>query len=351
MPLSDVVNITITRATATPTQVSFNDLIIVAEFLAAVQSDRVAIYNSLTELTDAGFGTTDVVYLAAAAVWSQNPAPKQIYVGRKLTGVDGSETWTECLTALKAFNNDWYGMIVGTRTLADQELVAAWVESNGKLCIMASNDANILDSGSTDDLAYNLSNSSYARSACIYHSTADLSSSDEWADAAWMGKMFPKDPGSATWAYKTLAGVAVDTLTTTQIAAVLAKNGNVYIQTAGNNNTYKDGTVGEGEYIDIIRGTDWLAARMAERIYTRIINEDKVSYTDGGIAGIEGDMRAQLDDAVSVGLLNEDYITSVPKAADVSAADKGNRTLNNATFIGTYQQAIHAVNVTGTIGL
>ena len=353
MPLDDIVQVTITRQTTTPTVQSFNNVLIAAEFLASSitpafgATERVREYSSLTELSDAGFVTTEPVYLAAQAIFSQNPKIGSVKVGRKLTGGDGTETWTDALAAINVDDSDWYGLVVGTRTLADQQLVATWVEANDKLCGLSSNDSNVI--GGTGDIAEYLQDNSLARTFCIYHPNSDLSATDEWPDAAWIGERFPSDPGTSTWKFKTLAGVSVYTLTTTERNTALGKNCNIYTSTAGVSIT-EDGTVGEGEFIDVIRGVDALKATIQAGIYTLLVQEETVPYTDQGVKSIESILKGVLQNFVDDGFLSA-FTTSSPLVADVSVIDKGNRLLPDVNFESTLAGAIHAVQVNGVVSL
>ena len=356
MSLDDIVNVTITRNTTVPSVQSFSDILIAGEFLASSitpafgANERVRSYASLPDMATAGFSTTGAVYLGAQAVLSQNPKVSKIYVGRKLTGADGTETWTEALSAIKVDNNDWYGLIVGTRTLAEQQLVATWVEANDKLCGLSSNDSNII-SGSGDIAEY-LDTNSLSRTFCFYHPNSDLSATDEFPEGAMLGKIFPKDPGSSSWKFKTLAGVSVYTLTSTERGVALGKNCNIYTEVAGVAIT-EEGVCGDGTYIDLTRGTDALKADIQAEIYTLLIQLDKVPFTDGGIKSIESILKSVLARYVTSGFLagSPAPTTSAPLASAVSTIDRGNRTLPDITFEATLAGAIHKVIISGVLSL
>jgi len=356
--INNIVSITITRATALPEEESFNGLLIASEFLIADTtpnfSERVREYTSLSQITTEGFATSSPVYLAAKALFSQNPNPGKIYVGRKLTGADGSETWTEALTAMAEESNDWYGFAIGSRTLADLEEAADWAETVTKLFLISDDDSNIISG--TGDIAEYANTNSYDRTVVIYEPEADLTANDPYTEIAWAAKLFPYDPGSATWALKTLAAVTASNLTPTQRSTLFGKEGNVYESVAGRSIT-NYGTVGSGEYIDIIHGTDWLESRIQTRVYTALLNNIKVPFTDAGIQSIVAEVQGALQEAVDVGLIigaeDEDngYVVDAPRAADVSATNKANRNLPDITFRATYQGAIHKTEITGTISV
>lgn len=306
---------------------------------------RIRSYANLTAVA-VDFVTTDLEYIAAAAAFSQSPVVPLLKISDNRAG---DATWTDALNAIALEDDEWYGFIITSRTKAEQQLAAAWAETQVKIFGTASNEAAILTSGSTD-LAALLNTSDYDRTFLIYHSDADESTNDPFPDASWFGKMLPTDPGSATWMFKTLSGIAVTVLTTTQANFALGKECNTYQEIGGVNIT-RNGTMSSGEYIDIIRFVDWLESRMTERIFTLLANADKVPFTDPGVASVEAEVRAQLDDGIDQGGLALDpaYTVTVPKVADVSSTDRGNRTLPDVEFTATLAGAIHKVTVTGVV--
>ncbi len=353
-----IVDVTITRATATPSAASFSDILIAGELLESVQSDRVASYASLTALTDAGVGTTDPIYLAASAIFSQNPKMTQVKVGRKLTGTDGSETWAVAMAAILAANSDWYGIVACTRTEADQEDIADFAEANEKLYGLSSNDSDIING--TGDIVEYLNTNNLDRSFGIYHPDADLSTDDPFAEAAIMGAIFAAyDPGEANWKFKTVSGVsaagstqAYPVLTSTQRTTLFEKEGNIFSRISGID-MFEQGTVGSGEYIDIIRGTDWLRARIQQLVFAFLVSADKVGFNDNGIQGVVAKLREALDEAVAIEFIEpvEEDDISAPLASEVSSTDKGNRLLPDIAFTATYTGAINKAGISGTISV
>ena len=81
MSLDSVVIVTITAATATPTQAGFGTPLVMS--FHTVFPERSRIYSSITGMTTDGFALTDQAILAAQSIWSQNPRPPQIVVGRE----------------------------------------------------------------------------------------------------------------------------------------------------------------------------------------------------------------------------------------------------------------------------
>lgn len=231
----------------------------------------------------------------------------------------------------------------------DYKAAAAWNETQKKILFIASSEADILNAGSTTDLAYFLNNLAYDRSVCIYHTAAQENATPSWIESGWPGECLPFDPGSQTWAYKTIAGVATYALTTGEKNALFAKKANSYT-TIGGVNVTEQGTVASGEYIDIIRGIDWIEARLQEAIYGELVNKRKIPYTDEGIALIENAISAVLKEAARQGILILDSIViNVPLLSDIPTADKLARNLPDITFTADLQGAIHKVQIVGTV--
>jgi len=260
-----------------------------------------------------------------------------------------SQTIAEDLADISEADDTWYGLVYTSRTQADVEAAAAYIETKNKIFLTSSAEADIVDttvSADTTTVAAKLRASAYARSGVIYHPDA----ATIYPEAALFGVILPLDPGSYTGAFKTLTGIAVTVLTETQKTNALAKNCNIYREVGGVNIT-REGTVAEGEYIDTIIFIDWMQARMIEGIYSVLVNQPKVPYTDAGIAAIEAEITAVLQLGIARGgiAIDPPFSVSVPKAADVSAADKANRELNDVTFQATLSGAIHAVTVQGRV--
>jgi len=239
--------------------------------------------------------------------------------------------------------NDWYALMMTSRNDYDILQGAIWVEANRKLFIACSSDAGII-AATTTDIASALSDAAYDRTALLY-------SSDEanYPDAAWLGKMLPKDPGSATWNLKTLAGITKDELTDTQITNIKNKNSNYYIEIGGVNVT-QNGNVASAEWIDVIRGIDWIEARAQENIYSLLVAVDKISFTNAGIDQVTNKLQEILVQAVTRGILTEYDITR-PLASSFTQSQKQSREITGIEFTGTLAGAVHKVTIVGKVSV
>jgi hypothetical protein len=172
--------------------------------------------------------------------------------------------------------------------------------------------------------------------------------------AAWAGRMLPTDPGTQTWAHKRLIGVESANLSTAQRTNLFAKKGNLLSTISGLSNT-RYGTMASGEFIDIIRGLDWLTQRMREDIFRAFVNTGKIPYTGAGIAAIENIVRARLRIAQAVGLIAPDtanvpgFTLTVPTIGDTQIADRSERLLTGIEFNARLAGAVHIVEITGRV--
>lgn len=231
----------------------------------------------------------------------------------------------------------------------DFKEAAAWAETQKKIYFYASSSAAILDGVSTSDIAYIMKNFAYDRTVSIYHDNAQGDATPSWIEAGWPGETLPYDPGSQTWAYKTIAGVAAYGLTSGERTGALGKNCNIYTTTGGVNIT-EEGKVASGEYIDIIRGLDWLESRLQTEIFTELVNKRKVPFTDEGITVIAGIVQGVLEEAAAAGLLVlTSIVVTAPLAKDVPTNDKLARNLPDIEFSALLQGAIHTVEIAGVV--
>jgi len=270
-------------------------------------------------------------------------------VGLVISPQTATSTMVDDLNAISAINDEWYAIAYTKRTVVDVQAIAAWVEARTKIFGTTSSDTDIINldmSSDTSSIAYLLRNSGYARSFVMYHEDAN----SDFPECAWFGRVLPTDPGSVTWKFKTLASISYSKLTGSQSSNARNKNANTF-EFIGGRGITREGTVAEGEFIDVIRGIDWLQARMQEYVYSALVNANKVPYTNAGIAVIQAEVQRALQQGISNDFLTNDPapVVTVPKVADVVSADKASRTLNNVTFSATLAGAIHAVNITGKV--
>ena len=182
---------------------------------------------------------------------------------------------------------------------------------------------------------------------------------NSYLHVAAVAKALSYPAGSETWAFKQLAAVNPSTFSGTLEKSLQDGHSNFFIQAAGKNITMI-GQVRAGEWIDVIRGRDWLQNDMQLRIFNLLIMNPKIPYTNSGIALVENQMIASLKAAQKRGIVafdeyDEDsvlvpgYITSVPNSMSLTASQKASRILTDCKFSARLAGAIHAVRADGAL--
>lgn len=258
---------------------------------------------------------------------------------------DATKTYVESITRARLVDDSWYVVTIQSRDKVDQEAVADYIEAQFKSFFASTNDANAKILGDTSHILAILKAKNLDRSIVMY--SGDAAS---YPELGWLGDNLPKDPGSLTWSDKQIKGIIADNIGDDIKDIIHGNNGNTFTSVGGVDIT-EFGTVASGEYYDVIRGNDWVVARIQERMFATKINNDKIPYTDKGIALLENDLNAVLTEAVNKGIYNSGYTITVPKAADADPADKAARIVRGIRWNASLQGAIHKAVVDGTVTL
>jgi len=268
-----------------------------------------------------------------------------------------SDTITNDIIAIQAENDDWYMIEEMLKNSAEELELAAWVETQIKLFSITSDDKNIVDQDfvtDTTSIAALLHSAEYARTYVAFWNADYLKVSDlggnQYFNSAWDGVQLPKDPGASTWAHKTVTGIQPLSLNSLQNKNATDKKANTFSLTGADGRT-RFGTVASGEYIDIMRGIDWLQARLEEDVFLLLATKEKVPYDDGGISSVEAVVKSVLNEAVSKGFLEAGYEVTAPKIQDVDPVDRANRVLKGITFKAVPAGAIHVVEISGEVSV
>ena len=269
--------------------------------------------------------------------------------------IPSTETIAETMEAICADDNDFYGIALMSRDQNDILAMAAWTEAHRKIFGTAIAEDGAKVSTNITDTGYLLMQNNYYRTFWYYHSDAG----SDFPECAVMARCFSILPGGETWANKRLAGVQADGLTETEFNAIKGKNGNTF-EKFRNVSITQRGITAAGEWIDVIRFRDWLQEEITTRVFDALVNNDKIPYTDAGIAIIENQIRAALEmgqkrGGIAPNEIDEDgkqnygYTVSVPLASSVSAGQKASRILEDVKFTARLAGAIHAMEITGAL--
>lgn len=356
-PLDDIIKCDVEISSPGSSDESFDSILLVVAEPAAkgtAISGTTAI-SKADELLDYGYKTDSSAYIAATVAFSQSPSPDEIYfVVRKKT----EETYEDVAETLARANSEasFYGIhLTEFRDSKDIEAAKTWAEANEKMYAFEYTDIDSCP----------VKNFSFYRTFGIFSGLADdyeageQPAENQYAALAWMAKCFGYDPGTETWHLKELATVVPTKLSTAQKKALGDKNINTFLRYAGCNCAMGGMTLA-GEWIDVIRFRDWLKNELQIRVFNALKTNRKVPFTDGGIGLIEGVMDSTLKDGQDIGGIapteydNDDnpiygYTVTVPKASDLTDAERKSRKLTGCKWSARLAGAIHAVEISGNL--
>lgn len=359
-------------------ETSFDNLLIVGP-LPKVAPDKappmVGVYTSIEEVVAAGWATAgaaaDPVGVAAAVAFGQSPRPTRVYIApmQMVEGEDGDSQEAAIDTVKRAVGNDgWYVLCPAGVPTEQYAEIAAFIEATEKMFFYTELDcfpsAGAVPA-SGEDLCTPTVTGEYYRTMWVYgrvntaQADEEIPEANKYLNVAWAAKWLQYEAGSETAAFKTLAGVTPSELSTTEVNAIVEKNGNYFI-TVGNKSVTMNGKVLADEWADIIRFRDWQKNDMQMAVANLFIARPKVPYTDAGIALVQNQMNASLKRGQERGGIAETefgengetipgFITSVPTAASIPASVKASRKLSNCTFKARLAGAIHFAELNGSL--
>ena len=362
--LDDIVKCNIDISSPASNDATFDSILIVVpgpEAAGAKTMVKTTAISQADELLDYGFTTNDTAYLAATAAFSQNPAPSELLICiRKETSEEGDAevVYEDMKITLARANGEaqFYGIhITEFKDPADVQATIEWTETQEK----------IFGFEYTDITRCPVKNFSYFRSFGKFSGKADgyadneQPKENEFAALAWMAICFGYDPGTETWHMKELATIVPSALSTDEKKELEDTSINTFRRYAGSNVTF-GGYMLSGEWIDVIRFRDWLKSEMQTSVFNALKVNRKVPFTDGGIGLIEGQMEATLKQGQDIGgiapteydaddKLIPGFTVTVPKAADLTEAERKSRKLTGCRYTARLAGAIHAVEIQGNL--
>ena len=352
--ISQVVEVYISRETAQIDTASFDIPLLMVNLpdtidnssgrpvtVPADTSQRVRTYRDLKTVGD-DFGVDSTAYKMTQKLLGNDLRPAQFMIGVK----NSTETYTQSLQAIIAYNGDWYMIAIDSKVEGDIKEVAAVIQAERRIFGASTADVGVPDPAVANDIGSFLKEGGYDRTFLVYHAEA----ATNFPEVAWMGGQITSIPGSNTWCFKGGAGVQVSKLTNTQITALDAKNVN-YFTRLGGVNMFRTGCTSEGEWIDVMVGLDWVQARLQEQIFYRLATKKKIPFTQAGALIIEAEIHSVLSQGVTNGLVAPDpaYTVRSPDVLSIPEVQRGQRLMSPFNFAFRLAGAVHKVQVYGTV--
>lgn len=326
-------------------------------------------------ITSPTTGATSLVGFAVAPTGGGSPVDVTALLqlttttgARKTDGI-AVETITAALVATRAADAGWYGLAIPQQaTVQDNKDAMANAQSVKYKFWCTTNDVTAYDSASTTDLPYYAKATGYDHTFVIFSTTPYAAVS---AMAREQVTNLSAQDGMGTLMFKQLPGVTVDNLTTTQIAALKAKNCNYYITRAAPGasgfNELENGIMSNGQFSDEVFGLDALAAELQNGYFVALATvPTKVKQTDagaqqvlaGGVPALEKFVRNgflapgtwagnSVQSVVTTGdYLKAGYKQYIAPVASQSVTDRASRITPPITVVAKGAGAFHSAAIT-----
>lgn len=254
---------------------------------------------------------------AASAVSFATPEGTGVDVSAtlQLTNANGAYTVAgivaeSALTAVTLFDTNfgtaWYGLFICGAADNDHLAVAAYIEaaSNYHFYGVSTQEAGVLSSVSTTDIAYKLSAIGFKRTACQYNG------STPYAVVSLLARIMTTDytqnNSVINLMYKQEPIIQPDFLTTQQANTAEAKNCNIFVSYNNNTAIIEPGVTTKGGpwYIDVTMGLDALVAGIQTALFNALYGTTtKIPQTDAGMHILATAIESQCIQFVNDGLL------------------------------------------------
>jgi hypothetical protein len=300
LPLNEIVQVQVNLSPISVARRTFGLGLILGNSTHITTADRVKLFSSLTEMTAAGFLTTDKEYLAAQIYFQQLPKPKNVVIGRWDT--TGAETIAQALTACRNKNNEWYACFICDVTKANILASAAVIETmEPSSCLFFTTKDADVPLGTAGNVFLTLKGLSYKRTIGQYSTKSD------YAAVAIMGYALGANTGlsgsSYALAYKKEIGVETEPLTSLQLKAILDANGNIYVNQGSYYDVFRQGKMSNGSHFDELVGLDTLVNSVQGEIMGLLTSALKIPQTDDGVVSIANTITNACEDALSTGFI------------------------------------------------
>lgn len=283
--------------------------------------------------------TTDAYKLAKSIIGQGDYRPNKVAVA---TYNEKATTPIKAKDALeKYFYNDWYFVLLDVGEVADKIAISDLVEE--KAIKMVAH--KVADTTERDALKAK----KYDRTIVFQHSV-----NAELPHAGLIGAVGSKPVGSVTWKFKNIKGITPQDLSVTEVMAAHKNGAITYVTKAGIPQT-SEGIVVSGEYIDVIHGKDWIKLNLEQQIQYLLSTNDKIPYTNQGIAQIEAVVTTVLETATRFGIVatgddgKGQYWIKAQRRDEVLPSDRAERKYNGLSFGFDLAGAIHEATVKGEI--
>ena len=346
LELKDIVNVVINRETTSKTTRDLQTIAVLSVHENFSGAEVYREYTSTTDMISDGFLTTDYAYVAAQRIFSQNPQVRSIVVGKIATalGVD----YVEEVTKLQAANNNWFFLLTDATDDADKLAIAEYIETQEAVYVLSDNKPATLLAETDNDIFTQIAAKSLVHTFGMVTKDATVIA----PEAGWVGRFASAIIGSNTWIHKSIATLAAESFSRTEMSVLKSKNAHFYTLVGQDPSIEGNANAIGGEKIHVILGAIWLKVRLAERIWNVLYTKGRLNYTNSSIEVFKAEIVSVLNEAVSYNILTDDegFSIQVPDANKLTSQERASGYLRKITFRARLAGAILFVDaIEGTV--
>ena len=271
-----------------------------------------------------------------------------------------TETAAQTINAISEEEDDYYYFTAEDKS--NTFVLAAAAEIEAKLKVYRTSVSEVgsyaaIPIGTMADLNTN----NYFRSSCFYHHEATT----VFPEVAALAEIAFAVTGTVTYANRLVAAVSTSKnaagkdLTTTQQLNIQKVNGDFFSRVG---KQLSDpvitvvGKVAAGEWLDNIVGRDNLQVDIQADLTNLLIRQkaSKIAFNNKGANQVRSVLQGVLFLYTEKGIHNfieEDFVVIIPDQSNFNSADKTTRIFKQVTFKATLTNAIHMLEITGTLSL
>lgn len=280
-------------------------------------------------------------------------------VGMEESYEPSTETAADVLAAIEAETEDFYYVTAQDKSNTFVTDMATEIEAKLKVYATSIDETTVFDAVQTGTLV-DLKDGNFFRTMGIYHQEAE----ESFPEVARLAEAAFAVTGSITYGNRRVAAVPVSLnavgkpLTSTQQNKLKLINADFFARVGSDAGSDPIigvvGKVASGEWLDNIVGRDNMQVDIEADFNTFLINQKngKVAFNNKGINQVKNVLQTTLTNYTPEGthnFINDDFEIFVPDASEVPLADKAERTFRQISFKATLTNAIHMVEITGTL--